>query len=307
MEEKNRDIAVAGTGGVKTELECLPCFYGQIDRTLKYAGVNGDRGRGIVQRAGKIITEASLDEVPARTTTLIHRLLRGETGVDPYQRVKEAYNRIGLDKLAELRSSAADCVDGLEGGVRAAIAGNVIDFGIYETIDLDRSIRESFRLPLSRSEYGAFARAVGPARRILYLCDNAGEIVFDRVLIEILREKGKRVIAAVKGSPVINDATRDDAEAAGLRECAEVIDNGNDGIGTLLEACSPEFLDAYRSADLIISKGQANFETLAETRDERLFFLFKVKCPVVAAFLKRENGDIMLLNGKTAAGPGGGG
>ncbi len=282
---------------MRTELECLPCFFGQIRRTLTYAGVNGDRGRGILRKAGLIIERASLDEVPARTTTLIHRILREETGVDPYQDVKAAYNRIALDKLPALRSAAGTYSDRLEGGVRAAIAGNVIDFGIYERIDLERSIDDAFRLPLSRRDLRDFGDAVRTARRILYLCDNAGEVVFDRVLIEILRTMGKEVIAAVKGSPVINDATLDDAAAAGLHECAEVIDNGNDGIGTLLEACSRRFMDAYRSADLIISKGQANYETLASERDRRMYFLFKVKCPVVAAFLKRENGDIVLTGG----------
>jgi len=266
---------------MKTELECLPCFFGQVTRTLAHAGINGDRGRDI-----------------ARTTTLIHRLLRAETGVDPYRSVKQAYNRIALDKLPALRSMAADRADRLEGAVRAAIAGNVIDFGIYEKIDLDRSIDESFRLPLSDTDYRAFAQAVQNAGRILYLCDNAGEIVFDRVLLEVLRDRGKTVTAAVKGSPVINDATQDDARAAGLHECASVIDNGNDGIGTLLEACPARFMDEYRSADLIISKGQANYETLVQEKDERLFFLFKVKCPVVASFLGKADGDIVIAGGK---------
>jgi hypothetical protein len=286
---------------MKTELECLPCFFGQVTRTLQHAGVNGDRGRGLMREAEAIIEQASLDEVPARTTTLIHRLLRAGTGVDPYRRVKDAYNRIALDKLPALRQLAGERDDRLEGGVRAAIAGNVIDFGIYETIDLDRSIEEAFRLPLSGSVYRAFAGAVRDARRILYLCDNAGEIVFDRVLLEILRAMGKKPVVAVKGSPVINDATETDAAAAGLREYADVIDNGNDGIGTLLEECGPRFLDEYRNADLIISKGQANYETLVQERDSRIFFLFKVKCPVVATFLNRPNGDIVLAGGNAPA------
>jgi len=276
-------------------MECLPCFYGQIARTLNYAGINGERGRGITRMAETIIDEASMDEVPARTTTLIHRILRRETGVDPYRRVKDVYNKLALEMLPGLRQRTASLTDGLEGGVRSAIAGNVIDFGIYESVDLDLSVDESFRLPLASDDYRAFARAVESSRTILYLCDNAGEIVFDRVLLEILREKGKTVFACVKGAPVINDATLADAAAAGLAECALVIDNGSDGIGTLLETCSPEFLRLYRSADLIISKGQANFETLAQTGDKRIFFLFKVKCPVVARALRRENGDIILM------------
>ncbi len=283
---------------MKTELECLPCFFGQIMRTLNYAGVDGDRGRSILRKAEKIIARASLDEVPARTTTLIHRILREETGVDPYKQIKDSYNLIALDRLARLRRMAAEMTDRLEGSVRIAIAGNVIDFGIYESFDLDRSLSESFHLPLSSIDYHNFAQVAANARRILFLCDNAGEIVFDRVLIESLRDRGKEVTAVVKGSPVINDATIDDASAAGLEECAAVIDNGNDGIGTLLEACSQQFMDAYRSADLIISKGQANYETLVQEKDARTFFLFKVKCPVVARTLNRENGDIVLMGNK---------
>ncbi len=279
---------------VKTEPACLPCFYGQISRTLQYAGVNGDRGRAITCKAEAIINAASREEVPARTTTVIHRLLRQETGVDPYSQIKDTYNTIALQKLPSVREKAGSGKDRLEGSVRAAIAGNVIDFGIYDKIDLDAAIEDSFRLPLPEAQYRAFARSVEQARTILYLCDNAGEIVFDRVLIETLRDFGKQVTAVVKGSPVINDATLSDAAAAGLAEAATVIDNGNDGIGTLLEACSSRFIEAYRSADLIISKGQANYETLLESGDQRIYFLFKVKCDVVAGVLGRPNGDIVL-------------
>jgi uncharacterized protein with ATP-grasp and redox domains len=290
--------ACPGSCRVKTELECLPCFFGQVTRTLQYAGVNGDRGRDILRKAEAIIEQASLDEVPARTTTIIHRMLREGTGIDPYRAVKDTYNRIALARMPQLKAMVSGYDDILEGAVRIAIAGNVIDFGIYERIDLDRSIEDSFRLPLPSADYCAFSREVQNARRILYLCDNAGEIVFDRVLLEILHAMGKDVTAAVKGFPVINDATLDDAAAAGLSEYATVIDNGNDGIGTLLEACSARFLEAYGSADVIISKGQANYETLVGEKNERIFFLFKVKCPVVAGFLERKNGDIVLTRGR---------
>jgi damage-control phosphatase, subfamily I len=285
---------------VKTELACLPCFFGQVSRTLMYADVNGERGRSIRRRAEAIIAASSLDDVPARTTTVIHRMLRKETGVDPYRSVKEAYNRIALQRLPVLRRKAAACDDRLEGSVRIAIAGNVIDFGIYESIDLDRSIEESFQRPLASGSYRAFAGRISAARRILYLCDNAGEIVFDRVLLETLRNMGKDVTAVVKGSAVINDATHEDALAAGLQNSARVIDNGSDGIGTLLETCSEEFLGLYRSADLVISKGQANYETLVQEKDKRIFFLFKVKCPVVASFLQKSDGDIVLTGGNDA-------
>ncbi len=280
---------------MRTELACLPCFYGQVKRTLQHAGVNGDRARSITRKASLLIEAASMDDVPARTTTLIHRMLRHETGTDPYSRVKDEYNRIALDLLPMIRRRTAAAADRLEASVRAAIAGNIIDFGIYDSVDIDKAIEESFVSPLSGDGYRSFVQAVDRAGTILYLCDNAGEIVFDRVLLEALSERGKRVVAAVKGSPVINDATRYDADAAGISAIAAVIDNGSDGIGTLLETCSPQFLDAYHGADLIISKGQANFETLLPLRDTRTFFLFKVKCGVVAGALGKENGSIVLM------------
>ena len=290
---------------MNTELACLPCFFRQVERTLSFAGINGDQRLRIIRAAGSIIEAAQLNQAPARISTLLHRLIREDSGVDPYRQIKKDYNRIALDKLGTVRAMveaapASACGDRLlEGGVRAAIAGNIIDFGIYDTVDLDRSLDESFRIPLLPAAFTDFSRTLSVAERILYLCDNAGEIVFDRFLIEVLRARGKHVTAVVKGTPVINDATAEDAEDAKLGDSASVvIDNGNDGIGTLLESCSERFWEAYRAADLIISKGQANYETLAPVQDERIYYLFKVKCPVVASSLGRSEGDIVLMDNR---------
>lgn len=283
---------------MKTELECLPCFINQVKRTLAYACVNGDAGRRVMLMAHEIIERSSLDTPPARISTHIHRCLRSETGTDPYLPQKRRYNRIALERLPSLRKTATEASDPLEAGVRLAAAGNIIDFGIYEHIDLDRSIEDSFHISISRKDFDLFSRSVGSARNILYLCDNAGEIVFDRVLIEILTGLGKSVTAVVKGSPVINDATMEDARDAGLMDSAKVIHNGSDGIGTLLETCSEDFLNEFERADMVISKGQANFETLANEGDNRVFFIFKVKCPVVSKALDRPEGEIVLMNSR---------
>ena len=302
MEEKDRHGSCTGAACLKTELACLPCFIRQVVRTLGYAGVNRETGRDLLRRAESIIEQASLDQPPARISTLLHRLIREETGLDPYRAVKDTYNQKALDLLPMIRRMAESSsgANPLAGGVRAAIAGNIIDFGIFDSVDLDLSLRESFDLPLSDAAFDEFSRSVVPARRILYLCDNAGEIVFDRVLIDILTSMGKDVTAVVKGVPVINDATLEDAAAVDLSASGcQVMDNGNDGIGTLLERCSARFSDAYGSADLIISKGQANFETLATVPDDRIYFLFKVKCRVVAQWLRRENGELVLMRNQT--------
>ena len=302
MEEKTRKLrSCTGTDVMKTAQDCFACFYSQLNRTMKYAGMDGEQGRQIIRKAASIIERASLDEVPARTSTQMYRILVKEIGRDPYEQVKETCNLRAIERFPSLRCMIREVPDRLEGAVRVAIAGNSIDFGVTDEIDIDESLSEAFRLSLEGYEH--FAEELDMATRILYLCDNAGEILFDRVLIEFLKKQGKKVIAAVKGYPVINDATLHDATVAGLHECATIIDNGNDGVGTLLELCSSLFMHEYRNADLIISKGQANYETLYQTRDSRIFFLFKIKCQAMADFLNRRNKDIVLLNGGRSHAP----
>ena len=289
---------------MRTDPACFPCFRRQVERTLVYAGVNGTKGERITALAEKVLEGSTRDQAPARISTFLHRMIREETGLDPYRRLKESTTRIALERLPALRTAAAGFGEkgDLEAGARIAIAGNIIDFGIFEQFDLDRSLQDSLSLPLPADTFNAFSEAVRTARRVLYLCDNAGEIVYDRILLEALSKRGISVTAVVKGVPVINDATMEDAVASGLGEsAASVIENGNDGIGTLLELCSSEFMNAYRSADLVISKGQANYETLADERDTRIFFLFKVKCPVVAKELDRPEGDIVLMENRSSA------
>jgi uncharacterized protein with ATP-grasp and redox domains len=146
--------------------------------------------------------------------------------------------------------------------------------------------------PVDPDAAAALRRAVAGADRILYLCDNAGEIVFDRLLIEVL--PSEKITAVVRGTPVINDATLEDARATGLTEVVRVMDNGSDAPGTLLETCSPAFRDCFAAADLIIAKGQGNFETLSETRGKRIFFLLKVKCPLIARDIGEPTGRLVV-------------
>jgi uncharacterized protein with ATP-grasp and redox domains len=136
-----------------------------------------------------------------------------------------------------------------------------------------------------------FAQAVEEAEDILYLTDNAGEVVFDRLLLEQLPRK--KVTVAVRGKPVINDATMEDAEYVGLAEVARIIDNGSDAPGTILSDCSDTFRRRFERADLIISKGQGNYETLADC-PRPIYFLLQVKCPIIARDLNCQVGTAIL-------------
>lgn len=213
----------------------------------------------------------------------IHRRLREISGVaDPYLAEKIRLNRMAMDVVSQLKANAQAAQDPLAAAVQLAIAGNVIDLGASADItraDVLRSVDQAQAEPVIGDQEG-FREAVRKARRILYLADNAGEIVFDRLLIEALSPE--RVTVAVRGAPIINDATITDAHTAGIHEICNVIDNGSDAPGTLLEDCSRTFRQRFSEADLILAKGQGNFETLSEA-PYPIFFLFKVKCPVIGS------------------------
>jgi hypothetical protein len=161
---------------------------------------------------------------------------------------------------------------------------------------LEEAISECLTADSSQLQLDLFERTLKEAEEILYIADNAGEIIFDRLLIE--RLPIEKVTVAVKGSPVINDATMEDALLAGLPRIVEVVDNGSDGPGTILETCSRAFIDCFDKADLVIAKGQGNYESLSEA-DKNIFFVLKAKCPVIARDLGCEVGEMILRRSET--------
>jgi uncharacterized protein with ATP-grasp and redox domains len=193
-----------------------------------------------------------------------------------------------------LKEKIARSLNPLETAVRLAIAGNIIDFGPNSRLE-DRHVRDAITHAFRAKRLGLdeedFRTAVMKADKILYLADNAGEIVFDRLLIEQLPYE--KITLVVKAGPIINDATMNDARAAGLTDLVEVIDNGADAPGTILEICSEEFRRRFDQADLIIAKGQGNYETLSNV-DANILFLLKVKCPVIARHLGSELDSLVL-------------
>lgn len=267
---------------MKTYLDCIPCLIRQALNAVRMVSADPAVHASIVRQVLCWAGDMDLQQPPPVMAQRIHRQLRMISGEDdPYRLVKEHQNRMALSLLAELQAELESASDPLETAVRLAIAGNVIDLGINDSVT-ECDLRQSVSRVLAESFAGEledFRGALSEARSILYLADNAGEIVFDRLLIEQLATA--RVTLAVRGFPILNDATEKDARAAGLHEIVEIIDNGSDAPGTLLEQCSENFTRRFKQADLIIAKGQGNFETLSD-EPRNIFFLFKVKCPVIA-------------------------
>ncbi len=268
--------------GIMTTLDCIPCFVRQALETARLSTGDPEFHERIVRETLLLIANMDMRKVSPVISQQLHRHLRKLTGVDdPYLAAKDRFNRMALDMLPELEARVAKAPDPFGVATRLAIAGNVIDLGAKADLkedDARTAVAGSMDEPF-HGDLDAFRKAVDSSERILYLADNAGEIVFDRLLIEQLFPRP--VVFAVRGAPVINDATVNDVRQAGLQDIVEVIDNGSDAPGTVLADCSEEFRRCFHDADLIISKGQGNFETLVG-EVAPIFFLFKVKCPVVS-------------------------
>lgn len=235
-----------------------------------------------MREALRLVSQDSDQSAPLLTQR-IHRRLRELTGIaDPYLDAKCRFNALALALVPEFRVELSKAEDPLTYALRLTIAENIIDVGVNGSLsegEVSRSLRRVLAEPFS-GDVALFRSRLMGAEQILYLADNAGEIAFDRLLIEQL--PAGRVTVAVRGGPVLNDATLADAALVGLDQIAPVIDNGSDAPGTILGDCSEAFRKMLDHADMVIAKGQGNYKTL-HSASANIFFLLKVKCPVVAA------------------------
>lgn len=268
---------------MRTFLECVPCFVRQALDSARLVTDDETVHEQVLREVLREVGEMDFHNSPPVMGQHMHRLIRRLVADDdPYRNIKDHFNRLALALYPELEKRIEGSRDPLETAVRVAIAGNIIDFGSNSDLEdsrVEEAIESSLVAPLSKSAVEDLRESAGRATSILYLGDNAGEIVFDRLLIEQLPRQ--KVTYVVRGSPVINDATMSDALATGMTDLVEVIDNGSDAPGTILETCSVAFRRRFEAADLVIAKGQGNYETLSEA-DKSIFYLLKVKCPVIA-------------------------
>jgi uncharacterized protein with ATP-grasp and redox domains len=278
---------------MRVHLDCFPCFLRQAIIALRLGTNDASLQKAILKSTLEDIQKTDTLKPPAFTTTFIHRRIRQMLGTDPFKDIKSEYNQIALKLYPSLKTTIENSPDPLWTGTRLAIAGNVIDFGIFTSVDIEGTIRKALYSKIAVDDYSSLKDAIASTDEILYITDNAGEIVFDRLLIEILIQLGKKIKAVVKGSPVINDSTMADARESGLTKICEVMDNGSEAVGTILDWTSSAFQKTFKDAQVIISKGQGNFETLIGT-EKKLFFLFQSKCNVVSKELGLSTGSMLL-------------
>ncbi|MFA5167352.1 MAG: ARMT1-like domain-containing protein [Candidatus Omnitrophota bacterium] len=292
---------------MKTCLDCIPCFFRQALEASKLAGASPRTQQRVLNELAKICSSFSLKSSPPETGRIVYRLVNRITEKkDPYTKIKAESNQKALKLYPRLKRRIAHSSDPMAAAVSLAIAGNIIDYGVKNSLNVERELKKIMKeetrlIPKENKkfyQYTKFKGALSKANTVLYLADNAGEIVFDRLLLEEIQKEDplKQIIYAVKSRPIINDALAKDARQCGVDRIARIFESGSDAPGTVLSLCSQEFLRTYRKADIVISKGQGNFETLSLSQ-RPVFFLFMAKCPVVARHAGCRIGDIILRCG----------
>ncbi len=300
---------------MKTYLECIPCFFRQALEAARMSGADAQTQKQILNEVAKAIPGLRLSSTPPEMGKTIHDIVKRITGKpDPYQQLKEWATENTLAIYPELKKKTETAEDRLRMAVELAIAGNIIDYGSVNSLDVEKELgkilqREQRAIEEKANsvfDYRSFQKAINDAGTILYLGDNVGETVFDRVLLEEIKriDPDKEITYAVRERPIINDALTEDAIEAGIDRVAHVFSSGSEFPGTILPLCSKPFIERFDKADLVISKGQGNYETLSD-ESRPIYFLFMAKCPVIARELGCTVGEIVLVCNQNLPEPGG--
>ena len=276
---------------MRVYLDCYPCILGQALRAARLSGADETQQYATLQQTLTLLQNLPSGANPPEVVYQVQQMVRSLVGTqDPYEEIKKASTQQAQALYPRLKALVHQSEDPLGTAIRLSIAGNIIDFAVSDQVaDLWETVERVMQQPYAIDDTAAFKARLKAADHILYLADNAGETVFDRVLIEALPIP---VTYVVKDSPVVNDATIEDAVAAGLDACTILISNGAQASGTILSLCSEAFRQRFDDAPLIIAKGQANFETLSSAGG-KVFCLLQVKCPMIGLHLGVPIGSIV--------------
>ncbi len=283
---------------MKAYLECVPCITSQIIRILNKQEPDTAKRQAILS---KILVHFSGEDITAHSapslTQGVHQILKESLGFrDLYIEDKAFCNREALLHFDAATTLFEASSDPLETAIKLAISGNLIDYGALSHFDVAHVIDDYVHRPFSIDHLKSFRDNLAKPQNILYICDNAGEIVFDKILVQYLITNGHQVTVAVKSEPILNDALYEDAVSVGMTDITTVIPSGSSTAGTLLSQSTPAFRQALNGASLIISKGQGNFETLSEeTFSSPLYYLLLSKCPHISKVLHIEPFSLMLV------------
>jgi len=277
------------------DTRCQSCFKSTYQHLFEKFNISPAQGLSfLVFFEQCLLTHARL--TPPEFQSILNTRFCEIIGIkDPFEKEKIENNITALKLYKEMKPKVKNAINAFDYALRLSIAGNIMDYGANNNFDIHKTIEHVLNSDFAIDKSNLLKENIEKASTILYIGDNAGEIVFDKLFIETCL-KGKKVIYAVRGMPVLNDVTLHDAEVVGMHEYAQVISNGHNAPSTVLKACNYEFKKIYNTADLIISKGQGNLEGLISENNKKIFFLLMVKCHVIGELLGVEKGNFVVYN-----------
>ncbi|WDV46280.1 ARMT1-like domain-containing protein [Clostridiaceae bacterium M8S5] len=285
---------------MEIKYECLSCITRQLTKLAVKLTNDKNTQQDIIKYGLDVISNNYPNSSAPYITGLIYNYAKKITEIkDPYRDEKKKFNHIAEQLVSELslNTQIENSESPVDTAIRLSIAGNIIDFGLGINVD-ELDVRDSINHSLTTELFGGtsedFLKATHNASNILFIGDNAGEIVFDKLLIE--RLPLHKITYVVKGGPIVNDVTMEDATTVGMDKLVKIIDSGASIQGIELSACSDDFLKSFKDADMIISKGQANFESLSCLDNKTIFFLLRAKCQSVADEVGCAQNQFVLLH-----------
>lgn len=261
-------------------LDCLPCVLRQTLEASRLATDNLDLQREIMDGSIMILSHYKDYECSPDLCRAIHNLVKSCTKInDPYAQIKSRDIKSAKQILPYLKDFLKEKENSLYWVLKIAATGNIIDSAVNNNADMMECVKKELKKEFIICDVELLNNQLNTSSNVLIIGDNAGETVFDRILAERLLPRN--ITYAVRGKPIINDATVNDAYDSGLDDFANIISTGCGAPGTILKDCSEAFLKIFKNADVVISKGQGNFETLSEC-GRPVFFLLKAKCPLIS-------------------------
>ena len=281
--------------------ECIPCAVSQVVRTARMAGLDDEAQKEAARAAMRVLAELDHGAAPAVIATAALRAAEAlYGGKDAFEKIKRETTSEALSLCEAIKPEVMREMMALGPAERIglcaklAAAGNIIDFGMSSDFDLKATLEDTLARDLAVDHSAELYDAILASDEVLLIGDNAGEIVFDRFFLDEIVRLGRTAYLSVKSGPILNDAVLSDAVAAGIGDPVKVVETGSSSLGVALEECSPEFLDLFRRVGVVISKGQANYETLDDA-SRSVFFILRVKCPVISRPMGIPTGASILL------------
>ncbi|MBE5966108.1 MAG: DUF89 family protein [Lachnospiraceae bacterium] len=265
--------------------KCLPCVVNQAIRVADMIGI--DKKEELLREVFTYLSNMNFEATTPEIIGEIFDIIKIHTNnPDPYIETRKYYNTLFLKLLPEFERKIEQAESSFQLAMRYAIIGNIIDFNpIHNTLlkDIYDYFEKMEELELVIDDTQALMEDIANSKMLLYLGDNCGEICMDKLLLKKIKELNPNIklLFGVRGKPVVNDSIAEDAYFVGIDKYAEVLDNGDGSLGTVLHRTSPAFKEAYEKADVVIAKGQANYECLSE-ENKNIYFLLMTKCDVIA-------------------------